>query len=288
MYYINLQNVQRQEFYKTPEQQAILPETAIELTDEKFNDLWAADQAGKVIVLENNELVIKDHTDLMNLDEIKAYAIGLTPLPIVSEVTLANGLIFDDSDKSSEYFYAKRNTSNASEVVYDKYSNSDTMTNTQLTAAISVIATSQMAKDDIYKEKVAAITNATSIEEVKNLAGMWLEKTVKLIVDVDVDHFDSTNQVTNEELNQVVLGDPGDLDLSAISWINGVGVKSINGQTESVEVIDSNGVSTALLVFSPDSPVINGSLTADGLPVELEMVVYCRNAVSGGSHMTQA
>ena len=288
MYYINLQNVQRQEFYKTPEQQAILPETAIELTDEKFNDLWAADQAGKVIVLENNELVIKDHTDLMNLDEIKAYAIGLTPLPIVSEVTLANGLIFDDSEKSMAYLQTKRNTSNSQETVYDKYNTSATMSNSELTAAVSVIATSQMSKDDEYKAKVVEISNASSIDEVKDLAGMYKEKTVKLIVDVDVDHFDNTNQVTNEELNQVVLGDPGDLDLSDISWINGVGVKSINGQTESVEVIDSNGVSTALLVFSPDSPVINGSLTADGLPVELELVVYCRNAVSGGSHMTQA
>ena len=137
-YYINLQNVQRQEFFQTPTQQDILPETAIELTDEKFNELWAADQAGKIIILENGVLVIKDPVDLMTLPEIKVYAIGLTPLPTVSEVTLANGLIFDDSNKSSEYFYAKRNTSNASEVVYDKYSNSDTMTNTQLTAAISV------------------------------------------------------------------------------------------------------------------------------------------------------
>ena len=227
---------------------------------------------------------------ISTLSDFKKAAVAeISARPLeVSEVTLANGLVFDDTEKSLNYLQTKRATSNASEVVYDKYNTSATMSNSELTAAVSVIATSQMSKDDAYKAKVVEINNASSIDEVKDLAGMYKEKTIKLIVDVDVDHFDNTNQVTNEELNQVVLGDPGDLDLSDISWINGVGVKSINGQTEFVEAIDSNGVSTALLVFSPDSPVINGSLTADGLPVELELVVYCRNVVSGGSQMTQA
>ena len=177
MYYINLQTTTgRQEFFKTPEQQSILPSTAIELTDEKFNELWAADQQGKIIVLENNELVIKDHTDLMNLDEIKAHAIGLLPTPQVSEVMLANNLVFDDSEKAMSYIQAKLNTSNSQEVVYDKYNTSATMSNSELTAAVSVIATSQMSKDDEYKAKVVEIDNASSINQVKILAGITKEE----------------------------------------------------------------------------------------------------------------
>lgn len=276
MYHINLQNVIRQEFFKTPEQQSILPVTAIELTDDKFNELWDADQRGKIIVLENNELVIKEPVDLMNLDEIKTHAIGLLPTPEISEVTLANNLVFDDSEKSIAYLQAKRNTSNESEVVYDKNNNSATMTNIELSSAIAEVATSQMSKDDEYKAKFVEINNANSIDEVKDLAGIYQEKTVKLIVDVDGANFDSSNQVTSEELNQVVMADGG-VDLSAISWINAVGVKSINGQTKFVEVVDSNNVNTAQIGFSDSFPVINGIVKADGLPVELAMVVYCRN-----------
>ncbi len=273
-------------WYKTPEQESILPETAIEITEEQYNELFAADQAGKIIILENNVLVIKDHTDLMSLDEIKTHAIGLLPTPQVSEVNLANGLVFDDSEKSMAYLQAKRNTSNSQEVVYDKYNSSATMSNSELTAAVSVIATSQMSKDDAYKAKVVEISNASSIEEVKDLAGIYKEKTIKLIVDVDGDHFDNTNQVTNEELNQVVMADGG-VDLSAIGWINAVGVKSINGQTKLVEVIDSNFVNTAQIALSQESPIINGIIKADGLPVELEMVVYCKDLVTS-QHMTRA
>ena len=195
----------------------------------------------------------------------------------ISEVALSNGLIFDDTEKSLNYLQTKRATSNASEVVYDKYNTSATMSNSELTAAVSVIATSQMSKDDIYKEKVAAITNASSIEEVKDLAGIHQEKTIKLIVDVDGANFDSTNQVTSEELNQVVMADGG-VDLSAIGWINAVGVKSINEQTKLVEVIDSNFVNTAQIALSQESPSINGIIKADGLPVQLTMIVYCRNS----------
>lgn len=277
MYYINLQNVQRQEFYKTPEQQDVLPATAIELTDEEFNQLWAADQQGKIIVLENNQLVAKELIDLMDLSEIKDHAISLLTNPQNSEITLANDLVFDDNEKTTTYLQAKLNTSNASEVVYDKYYNSQTMSNSELTAAVSVIATSQMAKDDDYRAKVVEINNASSIEEVKDLAGIYQEKTVKLIVDVDGANFDSSNQVTDEALNQVVMAD-GRVDLSAISWINAVGVKSINGQTKFVEVIDSNNVNTAQIALSQESPIINGIIKADGLPVQLTMIVYCRNS----------
>ena len=263
----------------------------------KFNDHCIQVELANITINEtvidwgNNQTSIQysytpDTVDLVGFKKAAVAEISARPLE-VSEVTLANELVFDDTEKSLNYLQTKRATSNASEVVYDKYNTSATMSNSELTAAVSVIATSQMSKDDAYKAKVVEINNASSIDEVKDLAGIYQEKTIKLIVDVDGANFDSTNQVTDEALNQVVMADGG-VDLSAISWINGVGVKSINGQTESVEAIDSNSVSTALLVFSPDSPVINGSLTADGLPVELELVVYCRNVVSGGSQMTQA
>lgn len=217
----------------------------------------------------------------------KAAVVEISARPLeVSEVTLANGLVFDDSEKSMAYLQAKRNTSNSQEVVYDKYNTSATMSNSELTAAVSVIATSQMSKDDAYKAKVVEINNASSIDEVKDLAGIYKEKTIKLIVDVDGANFDSTNQVTNESLNQVVMADGG-VDLSAISWINAIGVKSINGQTKFVEVVDSNNINTAQIGLSQESPIINGIIKADGLPVELEMVVYCKNLVTS-QHMTRA
>lgn len=257
----------------------------------KFNDHCLQAELSNITINEtvidwgNNQTSIQySYTpDTVDLAAFKQGATNevLSTSTTISEVALSNGLIFDDTEKSLNYLQTKRATSNASEVVYDKYHNSESMTNAQLSTAISVIATSQMAKGDVVRAKVDGIKSASSIDEIKDLVGMYKEKTIKLIVDVDVDHFDNTNQVTSEELNQVVIGDPGDLDLSAISWINGAGVKSINGQTEMVEVIDSNGISTALLVFTADSPVINGSLTADGLPVELELVVYCRNTQGG-------
>lgn len=226
-----------------------------------------------------------DTVDLVGFKKAAVAEISARPLE-VSEVTLANELVFDDTEKSLNYLQTKRATSNASEVVYDKYNTSATMSNSELTAAVSVIATSQMSKDDEYKTKIVQISNASSIEEVKDLAGIYKEKTIKLIVDVDDANFDSTNQVTNESLNQVVMADGG-VDLSAISWINAIGVKSINGQTKFVEVVDSNNINTAQIALSQESPIINGIIKADGLPVELEMVVYCKNLVTS-QHMTRA
>lgn len=109
---------------------------------------------------------------------------------------------------------------------------------------------------------------------------------ITVAADADGVSFDDVNQVTNEELNQVVMADGG-VDLSAIGWINAVGVKSINGQTKFVEVVDSNNINTAQIGLSQESPIINGIIKADGLPVELEMVVYCKNLVTS-QHMTRA
>lgn len=254
-----------------------LPNDLVEITEEKYQELRAGLSIGKVIVLQNGIPELANPVDLMTLPEIKTHAIGLLPTPQVSEVSLANGLVFDDSEKSMAYLQAKRNTSNSQEVVYDKYNTSATMSNSELTTAVSIIATSQMSKDDEYKAKVVEINNASSIDEVKDLAGIYQEKSVKLIVDVDGDNFDSTNQVTSESLNQVVMADGG-VDLSAIGWINAVGVKSINGQTKLVEVIDSNFVNTAQIALSQESPIINGIIKADGLPAQLTMIVYCRNS----------
>lgn len=193
----------------------------------------------------------------------------------VSEVTLSNGLIFDDTEKSLNYLQTKRATSNASEVVYDKYNNSETMTNTQLTTAVSTLASSIMAKDDEVKAKIVQITNAQSITEVQLIAGLLQEKTVKLIVDVDGSQFDDVNQVTDETLNQVVMPISGSLDLSTISWLNAKGVKSINGQeTSPQQIIDSNTVHTANVTFSSYNPIVTGEVIADGAPVEAEIVVY--------------
>lgn len=288
MYYVNLENVIRQEFFKTPEQQAILPTTAIELTDEKFQELWAADQAGKNIVLENNELLIKDHTDLMSLDEIKTHAIGLLPTPQISEVTLANNLVFDDSEKSLTYLQAKRNTSNSQETVYDKYNTSATMSNSELTAAVSVIATSQMSKDDEYKAKVVEISNANSIEDVKVIAGLVQEQTITLIVDVDGSILDDVNQQTDESTNTVVMPASANINLSQIAWINAAGVKSINNAQSPVQCIDKQSRHTADVTFSSDSPVISTTIIGDGLPVTLEVIVYSKNVSSSSSSMVMA
>lgn len=263
-----------------------LPTDLIQIPEEKFQELQAGLSVGKVIVLQNGIPELVDPVDLMNLSEIKTYAISTLPQSIISEITLANNLIFDDSEKSLNYLQTKRATSNAIEKVYDKYNNSETMTNAQLTTAVSTLATSIMQKDDVVKAKVVEISNASSIDEVKDLAGIYQEKSVKLIVDVDGANFDSTNQVTSESLNQVVMADGG-VDLSAISWINAIGVKSINGQTKFVEVVDSNNINTAQIGLSQESPIINGIIKANGLPVELEMVVYCKNLVTS-QHMTRA
>lgn len=210
------------------------------------------------------------------INEIQSQPIAIT------EVTLANGLVFDDSERSMAYLQAKRNTSNASEVVYDKNNNSETMTNAQLSTAVTAIATSQMSKDDEYKAKIVEISNASSINEVKDLAGIYQEKTVKLIVDVDGVSFDDVNQQTDHGLNQIVFPNSGTLDLSAIPWINGAGVKSINEQTNTISIIDSNSVHTAMLTYSDDSPIISGVAVANALPVELTMVVYCKNVQNSG------
>lgn len=253
----------------------------------KFNDHCLQVELTNITINEtvidwgNNQTSIQysytpDTVDLVGFKNAVINEIQSQPIA-VSEVTLANGLVFDDSEKSMAYLQAKRNTSNSQETVYDKYNTSATMSNSELTAAVSVIATSQMSKDDEYKAKVVEIDNASSIDEVKDLAGIYQEKTIKLIVDVDGANFDSTNQVTDEALNQVVMADGG-VDLSAIGWINAVGVKSINGQTKLVEVIDSNFVNTAQIALSQESPIINGIIKADGLPAQLTMIVYCRNS----------
>lgn len=239
-----------------------------------------------IIQLGENQYIqysyIPDAVDLVGFRKAIVNEIQSKPIAI-TEVTLANGLVFDDSEKSMAYLQTKRNTSNSSEVVYDKNNNSETMTNAQLSTAISAIATSQMSKDDECKAKVVEINNASSIDEVKDLAGIYQEKTVKLIVDVDGTNFDSINQVTDEALNQVVLPD-GNLDLTSISWLsNVVGVKSINGQNLTADVIDSNSVKAATLDFSDSSPIISGSVVADGSPVQLTMVVLCSNVTTNTS-----
>lgn len=206
----------------------------------------------------------------------KSYAKVITQAKsTTSEITLANGLKFDDNQESLNYLQIKRATSNASEVVYDKYNNSETMTNAQLTTSVGVLASSIMAKDDEVKAKIVQINNTQSITEVQLIAGLLQEKTVKLIVDVDGTQFDDVNQVTDEALNQVVMPISGSLDLSMISWLNAKGVKSINGQSTSPQQItDSNSIHTANVTFSAYSPVVTGEVVADGLPVEVEVVVY--------------
>lgn len=283
MYFvINKDNAKILAHYETKPEFSFDGAIVAELTNITINET--------VIDWGNNQTSIQysytpDTVDLVGFKKAVINEIQSQPIA-VSEVTLANGLVFDDSEKSMAYLQAKRNTSNSQEVVYDKYNTSATMSNSELTAAVSVIATSQMSKDDEYKAKVVEISNASSIDEVKDLAGIYQEKSVKLIVDVDGANFDSTNQVTSESLNQVVMADGG-VDLSAISWINAIGVKSINGQTKFVEVVDSNNINTAQIGLSQESPIINGIIKADGLPVELEMVVYCKNLVTS-QHMTRA
>ena len=274
MYFvINKDNANILSHYETKPEFSFDGAIVAELTNITINET--------VIDWGNNQTSIQysytpDVVDLVGFKKAAVAEISARPLE-VSEVTLANELVFDDSEKSLNYLQTKRATSNASEVVYDKYNTSATMSNSELTAAVSVIATSQMSKDDEYKAKIVEIDNASSIEEVKDLAGIHQEKTIKLIVDVDGANFDSTNQVTSDELNQVVMADGG-VDLSAISWINAIGVKSINGQTKFVEVVDSNNINTAQIGLSQESPIINGIIKADGLPVQLTMIVYCRNS----------
>lgn len=258
----------------------------------KFNDHCLQVELTNITINEtvidwgNNQTSIQysytpDTVDLVGFKKAVINEIQSQPIA-VSEVTLANGLVFDDSEKSMAYLQAKRNTSNSQEVVYDKYNTSATMSNSELTAAVSVIATSQMSKDDAYKAKVVLINNAESIEQVKDLVEIYQEKTIKLIVDVDGVSFDDVNQVTNEELNQIVFPNSGSLDLSLINWINGAGVKSINEQTNTISAIDSNSVHTATLTYSDDSPIITGLVVSDALPVELTMVVYCLNVQNSG------
>ena len=199
----------------------------------------------------------------------------LSTSAIISEVTLANGLKFDDNQESLNYLQTKRATSNASETVYDKYNNSETMTNAQLTTAVVVLASSIMAKDDEVKAKIVQINNAQSITEVQLIAGLLQEKIVKLIVDVDGSQFDDVNQVTDEALNQVVMPVSGSLDLSTISWLNAKGVKSINGQSTSPQqIIDSNSIHAANVTFSEYIPIVTGEVVADAAPVTIDVVIY--------------
>ncbi len=166
-------------------------------------------------------------------------------------------------------------STNNTKKIYDKYNNTQQMSDSELITAISNISTSLISKNDIYRTTQISINNAVSIDDIISTLGLLQEKTVTLIVDVDYDEFDSTNQVTNESLNQVVLPNPGHIDLSTISWLsNVVGVKSINGQMDSVEVVDSNNITTSSLVFSRNSPIVDGSILANGLPVSLTMVLY--------------
>ena len=122
---------------------------------------------------------------------------------------------------------------------------------------------------NVLAEKIANDSNIITHRPI------YLEKTVKLIVDVDSTQFDDVSQVTNEELNQVVMPVSGSLDLSTINWLNAKGVKSINGQSTSPQqIIDSNNVHTANVTFSADNPIVTGGVIADGAPVTIDVVIY--------------
>lgn len=122
---------------------------------------------------------------------------------------------------------------------------------------------------NVLAEKIANDSNIIIPQPI------YSEKIVKLIVDVDSTQFDDVNQVTDEALNQVVMPAGGNLDLSTISWLNAVGVKSINGQaTSPQQIIDSDSTHTANLTFNVDNPIVTGEVIADGSPVTVDMVVY--------------
>ncbi|TXG79592.1 MAG: hypothetical protein E6R13_09725 [Spirochaetes bacterium] len=193
----------------------------------------------------------------------------------VSEIEVHTGVFLDDTQENIDLIRLKHDIGTDATII-DKYYNVAVLTKSDLTNALSSLVTSVSDKIDAKNTTIATVLSAVSISDVASEVFIQ-EQTVNLIVDVDVYHFDDINQVTDEGLNQVVMPNDGMLLVSTISWLKDtIGIKSIGGQANTVDVIDSKTVTTSTLAFDNTSPLVTGSILADGLPVTLPMILYVK------------
>ncbi|RTK94090.1 MAG: hypothetical protein EKK61_00120 [Rickettsiales bacterium] len=249
-----------------------------------FNNHCICVESSAIAITENivnfGDTTITTYTYIPNQVPLADYKIGAInyvqdqPLAI-DEIEVHTGVFLDDTQENIDLIRLKNDTGTDATII-DKYYNVATLSKSDLTTALSNLTTSVSAKIVDKNTTIATVLSSTSIADIAGELFVT-ESTINLIVDVDVDHFDDVNQVTNEGLNQVVLPHDGVIDISSISWLSDVvGIKSINGQANTVDVIDSNTITTSTLEYSALSTLLTGTIVADGLPVTLSMVLYTK------------
>ena len=89
----------------------------------------------------------------------------------VSEVTLANELVFDDTKESVSYLSDKLSTASEHIYVYDKYNSVQEMSGPQIQTAISLLTSSKLDKDDSLRAIISSVNAANTINAAAIAAG---------------------------------------------------------------------------------------------------------------------
>lgn len=102
----------------------------------------------------------------------KAAVVEISARPLeVSEVTLANGLVFDDTRESVSYLSDKLSTASEHIYVYDKYNSVQEMSGPQIQTAISLLTSSKLDKDDALRAIISSVNAANTINAAAIAAG---------------------------------------------------------------------------------------------------------------------
>lgn len=191
----------------------------------------------------------------------------------INEVEIHAGVFLEDTHENLQLLQLKNDIGTDATII-DKYYTVTTLSKSDLTTALRNLTTSISNKIDAQNATIATVLASTTIEDIASELFIT-ERTLNLIVDVDGSIFDDVNNVNNEGTSTVVMPESGLLNLQAISWLSDVvGVKSIDAELSPVQVFDSNTAHTANLTFNELSPVINGEVVANALPVTLTLIVY--------------
>lgn len=249
-----------------------------------FNDHCICVESSAITITENtvqvgdNSFITYTYTpSVIPLADYKIASINhvqAQPLA-VSEVEVHAGVFLDDTHENLKLLQLKNDVGTSATII-DKYYNVTTLNKSDLTNALSNLTKSISDKIDFKNTTITNVLSSTSIENIATQLFIS-ERTINLMVDVDGDVFDDINNKNNQSTNTVVMPSSGVLNLADVSWLsNVVGVKSINSSQSTVQVVDSNAVHTANLTFDKISPVINGDVVENGLPVVLTLIVYER------------
>jgi len=147
----------------------------------KFNDHCLQVELSNITIHEtvidfgNNQTTIQysytpDTVDLVGFKKAAVAEISARPLE-VSEVTLANGLVFDDTKESASYLSDKLSTASEHIYVYDKENSVQEMSGPQIQTAISLLTSSKLDKDDALRAIISSVNAANTINAAAIAAG---------------------------------------------------------------------------------------------------------------------